>query len=135
MVGKVEASPRENFLQLVSGQVRASPMRAMEGEGGASLMENLLMGEVLGSALELCRGVEWRRREDTAWKGSWGQQILDPFTKPPLFRRNRLTGSGNPSYRGTADQNWFSVVVVERSSGCTLQFTSAELLPLHNFQN
>ena len=37
-------------------------------------------------------------------------------------------------YIGTADQNWFSVVVVKRSSGCTLQFTSAEILPLHNFQ-
>ena len=37
-------------------------------------------------------------------------------------------------YRGTADQNWFRVVVFERSSACTLQFTSAELLPLHNFQ-
>ena len=38
-------------------------------------------------------------------------------------------------YRGTADQNWFNVVVFKRSSGCTLQFPSAELFPLHNFQN
>ena len=38
-------------------------------------------------------------------------------------------------YKGTADQNWFSTAVFERSSGCTLQFTSTELLPLHNFQN
>ena len=38
-------------------------------------------------------------------------------------------------YRGTADHNWFSIVVFKRSFGCTLQFTSAELLPLHNFQN
>ena len=38
-------------------------------------------------------------------------------------------------YRGAADQNWFRVVVFEKSSGCTLQFTSAELLPLNSFQN
>ena len=69
MVGQIEASPRENFLQLVSWQARASPMRAMEGEGGASLMENLLMVE-LGLAPELCRGLEWRRREATAAKAS-----------------------------------------------------------------
>ena len=37
-------------------------------------------------------------------------------------------------YRGTADQNCCSVVVVKRSSGCTLQFTSAELLSLHKIQ-
>ena len=36
-------------------------------------------------------------------------------------------------YSGTADQKWFSNVVFERSSNCTLQFTSAELLPLHHF--
>ena len=30
-------------------------------------------------------------------------------------------------FRGTADQNWFRVVVFERSYGCKLQFTSAEL--------
>ena len=38
-------------------------------------------------------------------------------------------------YRCTADHNWLSIVVFKRSSGCTLQFTSAELLILHNFQN
>ena len=60
------------------------------------------------------------------------------FTKPPLFRKNRLTGSGNPTfesyvdgnwsvqpelllnppwmynfYRGTADQKWFCAVVLK----------------------
>ena len=35
--------------------------------------------------------------------------------------------------RGTADQNWFTSVVFERSSGCTLQFPSAEIFPLNNF--
>ena len=36
---------------------------------------------------------------------------------------------------GPADQNWLSVVFFERSSVYTLQFPSAELFPLHNFQN
>jgi len=43
------------------------------------------------------------------------------------------TGPTPSSYKGKAGQNWFSAAIFERSSGCTLQFTSAELLPLHNF--
>ena len=93
------------------------------------------------------------RYQDT-WEG------LVAFTKPPLFQRNRLTGSGIPScveekaqqreievysrssfqiphdctfLRGTADQNWFSVVVFERSSSFTLQFSSTQLLQLGLF--
>ena len=37
---------------------------AMEGEGEASVRENLLIGEVPALARP-CRGEEWRRREDT----------------------------------------------------------------------
>ena len=30
-------------------------------------------------------------------------QLSQPFTKPPLFRRNRLTGSGNPTFESKVE--------------------------------
>ena len=39
-------------------------------------------------------------------EGRFGEcllQLLKPFTKPPLFRRNRLTGSGNPIFESCVE--------------------------------
>ena len=44
---------------------------AMEGEGEASVRENLLIGEVPA----LARGEEWRRREDTTGSSWAGRHI------------------------------------------------------------
>ena len=32
-------------------------------------------------------------------------QLAKPFTKPPLIRRNRLTGRGNPTFESYAERN------------------------------
>ena len=56
------------------------------------------------------------------------------FTKPPLFRRNRLTGSGNPSFEshveGKAQQReneGYSRSSFQIPHDCTL-FTEAQLI-------
>ena len=85
---------------------------------------NLSYSEGIGSPeaairfWKLCRG-------KSSVEGNWSVQ-QELLSNPPWLYT---------FYRGTADQNWFSFVVFEMSSGCTQQFPSAELLPLHNFQN
>ena len=62
------------------------------------------------------------------------QHLVLAFTKPPLFRRNRLTGSGNPSFEshveGKAQQReneGYSRSSFQIPHDCTL-FTEAQLI-------
>ena len=87
-----------------------------------------------------------------------------PFTKPPLFRRNSSPEAviqqlkvrkreklcrgklkctaGAPFknhitvqlYIGTADQNWFSVVMLNLEFPVYTEFPCLKIFPLHNFQ-
>ena len=88
--------------------------------------------------------------------GEWTEDHNKAFTKPPLFQRNGLTCRGNPLFESCAegkakqrpfkDHNTKPVLIscaslkmythggFDRCSGCTLEFPSAELFPLHNFQ-
>ena len=68
--------------------------------------------------------------EVVAGPGKWsfrGWNVWQPEHSP-----NLLYSKGIDSHAAAIPL--LKVVVFERSSACTLQFTSAELLPLHNFQ-
>ena len=69
----------------------------------------LVRGSIFSSLLAGWLVVRWLHsrcamiKDNALWPLGVGK-VASPFTKPPIFRRNRLTGSGNPSF-----ESWVEV--------------------------
>ena len=91
---KYFSSRKDHLITRIGLDQAGSGERARAGEGAGAGKESHLPWEVVKGSSRLLAQL----KAPADWKQT--KPKLDPgsFIKPPLFQRNRLTGSGNPTF-------------------------------------